>query len=129
MSDSGPPSQQMETVVWEKLESVIRNFEDALASGHGPRIDDYLDAAGVHRPLVLPELVHAELEYRLKQHEPVGLESYLDLYPELRRNQEAVLELMATKYRIRRRREPALRWLDYARRFPEFEALAQSFHT
>src|SRR5215472_10393096 len=105
---------------WVKLKEVAERFEDAWQDGRRPSIDDCLPAEGPLRRLALRELVHTELEYRLKAGEPARVEEYLHRYPSLRSDQEAVLALIGAEYRLRRRREevaPA----EYRQRFPEYQ--------
>src|SRR5262249_15241402 len=103
---------------WLKLKQAAERFEDAWQQGRRPSIDDCLPAEGPLRRLVLRELVHTDLEYRLKAGEPARVEEYLRRYPSLRSDGEAALALIAAEYQLRRRREevaPA----EYRQRFPE----------
>ncbi len=88
-------------------ETLIRRFEADWLEGKRPRLDDFLSRleAG-ERPALLVELVHAELELRLKAGEPVRAEEYLGRYPEL--NDHAVRrELVAAEQRLRASPVPA----------------------
>jgi hypothetical protein len=78
-----------------------------------------------HRFSVLVELVHVELEFRLKAGEAARVENYLQRYPELDRP-DIVIALLVTEYRQRQRREPQLTPQAYLVRFPHYaEELGQ----
>ena len=59
------------------LEDVVKRFERAWRQGPRPAIDDYLPSGGPLRPDALVELVHVELELRLKAREAARVEEYL----------------------------------------------------
>src|SRR5262245_61103126 len=90
------------------LESAIRAFEDAWQRGETPCIDNFLPADGPQRVPTLIELVHADLEIRLKRGEPVRVESYLQRYPELTDQSTNLLSLARAEFTVRRRQEPGL---------------------
>ena len=68
---------------WPALEGVIKRFEEAWRRGLHPVIEDYLPDDEELRRALLIELVHTELELRLKLKEPARVEEYLARYPEL----------------------------------------------
>jgi serine/threonine protein kinase len=104
----------------DRAEAVER-FEDAWERGEKPSISDYLclGTDGERRELLL-DLVHADLERKIDAGEPVRAEHYLAKYPELVRDQGAVLELAVAEYRLRRRREPGLAAQEFFERFPSY---------
>src|SRR4051812_49628121 len=63
-------------------ESLIAQFEDLWLRGGRPALDDFLPD-GAARRAVLVELVHIDLEFRLKAGEAARVETYLGRYPEL----------------------------------------------
>src|SRR5439155_21760144 len=71
-------------------------------------------------PALLVELVHVDLEYRLKAGEPARVEEYLGRYPDLGRDRRVVLELLAAEWKLRRRDDPSVGADEYATRFPDF---------
>src|SRR4051794_8739839 len=102
-----PPSGESQTT----LESLIGRFEglwfgSRQAQGERPRIDDFLPLAGEHRPHLLRELVHAELELRLKAGEAARVEEYLARYHELTQDPQSVWSLIEKEYEVRARGEP-----------------------
>src|SRR5690242_20155675 len=100
--DLSPRLDQPEWLPWERL---IQRFEAALRSPARPALDDYLPEDGAVRQAVLVELVHTELEHRLKAGEAARVEEYLRRYPELAEDRPAALDLLTAEYKLRRRRE------------------------
>ena len=74
------------------------------------------------RRVLLIELVHTELEFRLKSEEAARVEEYLARYPELAGDRTAVVGLLAAEYGLRKRVEPDARLDEYVERFPSFGA-------
>ncbi len=107
----------------------VEAFQHALHAGLDPRLEAFLPD-GPAREAVLVELVHAELEYRLKAGQPARVEPYLERFPSLADNSAAVRELIAAEFALRRRLEPELPWDEYLRRFPrhapEVEAMPEN---
>src|SRR5215469_2822676 len=121
MMRSGPelaPTPHAED--WLVLKDAVRRFEHAWRQAPRPRIDDYLPACDPLRSRVLIELVHIDLELRLKAGEAARVEDYLTRYPELNGDRAVTLDLIAAEYELRRRREPGLSIRDYLQRFPQF---------
>jgi tRNA A-37 threonylcarbamoyl transferase component Bud32 len=104
----------------EWLEQIIGTFEAAWQRGERPAIDDYLASTVTGRLRVLVELVHADLECRLKAGEEARVEGYLQRYPELAQDPMRMVGLIAAEYGQRRRREPDLTPAEYEQRFPEY---------
>ena len=104
---------------WDEFEDAIRRFEDAWQGSVRPEILAYLPT-GADRTRLLTELVHVDLEYRLRAGEAARVEEYLARYPELSEDREVVLELIAAEHVFRRRREPGLALSEFIRRFPEY---------
>lgn len=107
---------------WQRREQLIQRFEQAWRNGPRPAIEDFLPAGDADRPAILVELVHADLECRLKAGEAIRVETYLDRFPELTLQRSVVLGLIAAEYDLRRRAEPTLRRQHYLERFPQFSA-------
>jgi predicted ATPase len=105
---------------WSALKSALRRFEDAWRQGPRPVIDDYLAGGEGLRHHLLIELVHVDLELRLKAGEAARVEEYLARYPELAGDRAAAVELMQAEYQLRRRGESDLAFDDYLRRFPAY---------
>ena len=105
---------------WAVREQVLRRFEDAWRSGPPPVLEDYLPTDGRQRRVVLLELVHTDLEYRLKDGQPARVEEYLIRFPELKSDPAAELELIIAERELRRRREPGLAIEEFLARFPQY---------
>jgi predicted ATPase len=71
---------------------------------------------------VLIQLVHIDLELRLKFGEAARVEDYLARYPELAGDSAVAQALIAAEHEWRRRREPELTLTDYLQRFPQYRA-------
>ena len=112
------------------LEQRVKDFEDAWRAGQRPSIEQHLSPGGPERLPCLVELVHAELECRLKAGDAARVEDYLRRFPELAGDRAVLLELIAAEHELRRRREPQLKREEYDRRFPHCQAeLAERFST
>ena len=72
------------------------------------------------RSRVLIELVHIDLELRLKAGEAARVEEYLARYPELADDRAVALGLIAAEHELRRRRENDLSLDEYLQRFPQY---------
>ena len=116
------PSTQLFCSDWDQFENLIARFEDAWQHDARPALAEYLSADSDQRLTVLIELIHTDLEYRLKAGEAVRVETYLQQYPELAAEAEAVIQLIGAEFSLRCRREGALTVEDYQRRFPQFAA-------
>jgi WD40 repeat protein len=86
---------------WEAagLEDVLRRFDLAWQRGERPAIDDYLPAAC--RRAALIELVHTDLEYRIRGSEAVRAEDYLARFPELGDDEAIVQSLQLAEGKLR----------------------------
>ncbi len=103
------------------LERAVDRFEDAWERGGRPAIDDYLPADAPDRARVLVELVHVDLERRLKAGELARVETYVQRYPELGED-ERLLGLVAAEHRLRGRLEEDVAPEEYGARFPRYRA-------
>src|SRR6516164_8890257 len=107
---------------WLALKDAVRRFEKDWRQGPRPAIDDYLPAKGPLHARVLIELVHIDLELRLKAGEAARVEEYLARYPELAGDRAVTLALIAVEHELRRRRESGLTLDEYLQRFPRYRA-------
>ncbi len=69
---------------WSTLQEAVARFRAALRRGDRPSVEDYLPAEASRRAAFLAELVHEEIEHRLKAGEAVSAETYLERFAELR---------------------------------------------
>ncbi|MBI3836918.1 MAG: protein kinase, partial [Planctomycetia bacterium] len=103
-----------------QVDQLVSVFIDACRQGRRPSVEAYLPADPALRWPALVELVRAELEWRLRSREAVRVEEYLERYPELERDTQEVLALLAAEYIFRRQHEPQLQTDEYCQRFPQF---------
>src|SRR5947209_6315491 len=103
---------------WLALKDAVKRFEHAWRQAPRPGIDDFLPTSDSLRARVLIELVHIDLEKRLKAGEAARVEEYLARYPELASDRAATLELIAAEYFLRRRRDAGVALDAYLHRFP-----------
>jgi serine/threonine protein kinase len=104
---------------WNRLEQILAGFEDAWQRGERPNLDDYLHEGAEYRNLLLLELVHGDLEYRLRAGEAARVEDYLRRYPELAREPGAVVGLVAAEYALRLRAD-GCSVEEFLERFPAY---------
>src|SRR6266545_2336059 len=103
------------------FEERLAAFHRALHAGLAPAPESFLPD-GPERREILIELVHAELEYRLKQGQAARVEDYLARYPELAG--QPLASLVEAELRLRARQDPALdATAEKGRRFPQLPAL------
>jgi serine/threonine-protein kinase len=122
MSPAHEPNFPAPSTDWAPLENAIRRFVEGWRRGDRPVLDDYLPAEEHFRRTLLIELVHTELELRLKAGEAARVEEYLARYPQLAADRLVALELIAAEYQLRRRGEAHLGLADYEQRFPDYRA-------
>src|SRR5690242_6756650 len=90
------------TPAWSRCEGVIKSFEEAWRRGQAPTIHSSV-GDGPERPALLLELVHVDLEFRMKAGAPVRVEAYLKAHPELAADRRAVSELRKVAEALRER--------------------------
>lgn len=107
---------------WAAVRDAVKRFENAWRHGARPKIVEYLPTNHELRPRVLIELVHIDLELRLKAGESARVEEYLAQYKEIADNSAVILEMIAAEYELRHRHEPNLHFNEYLQRFPQYGA-------
>src|SRR5215475_5384921 len=88
------------------LAAAVEAFESALHRGQQPRLADFLP-----RPddtAILIELLHIDLEFKLKHGAQASVADYLANCPQLAAARPAVLELIEAEFKFRSRRDPSL---------------------
>src|SRR5271166_4287644 len=90
---------------WGTLDDLVNRYETAWRRGERPALAEGLPQAGALRRAALRELIHAELEIRLKAGEAARVEDYLQRFPEVAVPEELVA-LLVREYDCRRRQEP-----------------------
>ena len=120
MSITEKPTKPIPESDWDRLEEIVARFEEAWQQGKRPVLDEYLKSGEPASLKLVLELVHTDLECRLKAGEDVRVETYFERYPQLADNSEEVLGLIAAEYNFRQRCEPGLTPEEYERRFPQY---------
>lgn len=121
---SSPDAQMQLTASpsWSHCEGLIKSFEEAWRSGRSPTIQEHLLSASDVRPILLLELVHIDLEFRLKSGAAARVEDYYSEYPELAGDPNVLLELLEAEYQFRRRADRTVTVSEYVDRFPHLRA-------
>jgi serine/threonine protein kinase/formylglycine-generating enzyme required for sulfatase activity len=117
----------LNTLQWGQLQELADRFQRDWQDGKSVDLERFLPPAGSpHRPLVLHELILIDMEMRWQRGQVIGLEYYLEKFPDLGAARSLPPKLIAEEYRVRHRHgdRPAL--ATYQRRFPDqFEAVRQ----
>src|SRR5262245_29400398 len=120
-------SQALANPAWSQCEAQIVAFEEAWRRGASPAVRDYLGAEEPLREALLFELVHVDLELRIRAGQSARVESYLSEYPELSANDEQIIDLVVAEHDLRCRYLGApISSDEYLHRFPRHrEVLSQ----
>lgn len=109
---------------WTTVSRLVARFDEAWGAGEELVIEPLLAEAGQHRRAALIELIHSELEFRVRGGQLTRVEDYLSRFPELLGDGDAIVELLATEWSARRRAGAFPGEDDYRARYPElFSAL------
>jgi WD40 repeat protein len=103
---------------WSGCESVIRRFEGAWRGRERPDIAAFLEPASPHPVRLLVELVHIDMEFRLRASEEARVEEYTARFPGLDAP-EVVLDLLVAEFVLRKRHGRPARPEEYWLRYPQ----------
>jgi serine/threonine-protein kinase len=107
-----------------EAKELLGRFDSLWQKRERPSIDAFLaECPPDQRLAVLVELVHSELEHRLRAGEAASAEDYLARYPELALREDIVAELVAAEFRHRHRHDPNHETDEYRQRFPDQASL------
>jgi serine/threonine protein kinase len=110
---------QLDSTAWDRLQDVTSRFEQAWTQDHTVELSTFLPPEGTpDRRLTLLELVKTELELRWKHGHVLGLEFYLEKYPELAADGVLPAALIYEEYRVRHLYGDKPRLETYGARFP-----------
>jgi hypothetical protein len=98
-------TQELDSLALEGIQAIVRSFRLALRRGERPAIEAFAPAGGPQRQAVLVELIHEEMEFRIKAGEPVRAATYLERFGELAA--DPVVDDLAAAEAALRRRVPA----------------------
>ena len=94
---------ELDSVDWEGVQGIVREFRRALDRGERPALEAYLPEHGTQRKDALIELVHEEMEFRIKAGESSVLGSYLQRFPEIVDDPRALSDLVIAELDLQRR--------------------------
>ena len=103
---------------WSAHEAVIRRFEDAWRGNEHPDVGDFLVPESSHSVRLLVELVHIDLEFRLRAGEDARVEEYIARFSELG-EPEVLLDLLAAEFALRNRHGDSAWPEEFWLRFPQ----------
>src|SRR5579884_4290859 len=104
-----------------QVAEVIEQFEQAWQSGQQPNPEQYLPGGDAPwRAPLLRELIHTDLEYRLRAGQAPRVEDYLERFPELTADPPAVVSLIRAEHDLHRQAGRPTPWAVYAQRFPQY---------
>lgn len=78
-----PALRVLQSGDWEELDVRLKAFEAAWLRGERPSISGALSGVRSTRQQLLAELLHLDLEYRLRAGESVSIDDYVGQFPEL----------------------------------------------
>ena len=102
----------------EALETIVESFERARATMPSTDLGDYLPCAEDPQYLeVLVELVRSDLEFSFQEERPRPLRHYLEAFPELSGDADALRDVAFEEYRLYFRAGQPQKAEDYAARY------------
>src|SRR5262249_20396284 len=110
---------RLETRQWEQLQDMASRFEASWQHAENADLAAFLPPPGNPlRRVALLELIKTDLEARWRRNQIIGMEAYLEKFPELGAAADLEPLLIYEEYRVRHRYgdKPAL--AGYERRFP-----------
>src|SRR5262245_13719853 len=102
-----------------ECEDALARFERAWAGGARPDLADFLAPGQPWNGRLLLELVHVDLELRLRAGEPARIEEYLGRFPGLIEAPGDLIELIKAEHELRNRFQPPASPEEYLQRFPQ----------
>jgi hypothetical protein len=119
LPSAGSVAAGLSSEAWQRLDAILEELERAWQGGQRPPLEDFLTRVEdqAEQQALLIKLVHKDLELRFQSGEPVGVETYLERYPQL--CGEVVMDLIASELRLRQR-YGAGSLAELLARFPEY---------
>src|SRR5262249_40003625 len=100
-----PPMRESVLLTGEfpaESEEVLQRFQEAWEGPEQPDLESYRPTLQPGNTRLLFELVHVDLDFRLRRGEAARVEQYLERYPWLGQDRAALLELIVAEYTLRR---------------------------
>jgi hypothetical protein len=104
-----------------ECERIVRRFEEAWGGPEVPELDSFLPTVGPASPQLLLELVHVDLDFRLRRGELARIENYLGRLPLLGLDRAALVDLIVAEYTLRGCWGAEATLEEYLHRFPQLE--------
>jgi serine/threonine protein kinase len=123
---SGPGDLgQLKTLEWHRLQELADRYQESWQEGKSADLERFLPALdNPLRPQVLHELIVVDMEMRWQRGQVVGLEYYVEKYPELGTAPSLPAKLIFEEYHVRHRFGDRPDLSTYQKRFPnQFPAL------
>jgi serine/threonine protein kinase len=122
---------QMKAFEWRQVQQLADRFQELWQSAGSVDLEQFLPPADSPvRVLVLNELILIDLDMRWQRGQVMGLEYYLEKFPELGTSRSLSPKLIAEEYRIRHRHGDRPGLSAYQKRFPDqFEAVRRLVET
>jgi len=118
LPDSAINLQQTVDHSSSNMTAVIDAYEGALRSNLDPNLEDYLPASGADRTSMLVELLHVDLELRLRRGQTASVQEYAKRYPDLLTRKSDVLNLLQKEIQWQNQMGNNLKISDYISHFP-----------
>ena len=100
------------------FEVTISQFESEFEDGDTPDLEEYFKRLPPDSLQLCHELLHTDLELRIRNGHHVRVEHYLDSFPAILEDEDFFDDLIFTELKVRRQYEPGLMMEEYSSRFP-----------
>ena len=109
MPSQEPTARELESADWERVQEIVRTYRQAVDRDEQPALEAFVAEANGNGRAALVELIHEEMEFRIKAGESFSLATYLERFPDIADDPHALDELAAAESALRRRIAPELR--------------------
>jgi WD40 repeat protein len=99
-------------------EAIVRHFEEAWRGDSPPALEDFIPADAPVSEALLFELLHVDLDLRLRRGDPARVEHYLARHPGIEEAGPAFVELIVAEFALRSCWEDGAATEEYPARFP-----------
>jgi WD40 repeat protein/aminoglycoside phosphotransferase (APT) family kinase protein len=113
-----PDPTHLDSAEWESREQLLQQFENEWRNGRRPSVREFFSRSPGSLVLLI-ELLHIDLEWRIKSGETSCVAEYREAFPLLTGQPEELADLIFAELAFRRRREPGLQARVYLDTFPE----------
>ena len=117
-SISRPDNAELSLSDWDWIDRRVKLFERTWHPDDPQRFAKQLHDAGELRQQLLVELLHADLEFSLRGKHIFGVDSYLQIFPELTEQSSVVANLVMHEWKMRQAYQPDLSLDELLTRYP-----------